>query len=264
MAERLRVLRTRVRPGVIAAFDRWRGGPSGAPAGLAGALLPRDRAVRRPAGPGGRAQGRRRGAACAAAGGSSRYVPGGTAVWVPGSRVVAFGSHLAVKHVEYSVAGRAGRGLNVVNRAQQRFVPAKDRHLRIRLLLYSVRFRVHDALFGFRTGTSVRLARPAGGSTLRVPLQDGRATRSRRLPRGTYHVSVEAPGFSSARPDRAVARPGGQPHGRQLSRRRRSSGARWPPSRSGCCSSAGRALRRAFARTPRRAPRGGPRRRTGP
>jgi hypothetical protein len=197
-AEVRRGLRTRVRPGVIAAFDRWRGGPS---RGLRAALVLSYHVIASFADLHGDAVARSAVdvVRLRSRSGTVRYVPGGDAVWVPGTRVAAFGDHLAVKHTAYSVQDASVGGVNVVNRAQQRFVPAVDRRLRIRLLLHQVRFTVSDALFGFRTGTSVRLVAP-GGRARSLPLRDGATATLARVPRGTYHVSVRAAGLSSTRP----------------------------------------------------------------
>ena len=96
-------------------------------AGVAGALLPPAPPLRGPARRRCRAR-RRRGRPvpqpqrlCALAARPDRVGAG--------TRVVAYGDHVAVKNVEYSVDDARVQGLSVVNRAQQRFVPAKDRRV---------------------------------------------------------------------------------------------------------------------------------------
>jgi len=119
-------------------------------------------------------------------------------VWLPGTRVVAFDAKLVAKPIEYSVEAAYIDGMNVVNRAQQRFAPARRRTLPISMLFYSARFTVKDALFGFPIGKSVRVMYPNGG-VRKVPLERGQGT-IRRLPRGNYDVNVAALGYSFTRP----------------------------------------------------------------
>ncbi|MEA2305354.1 MAG: hypothetical protein QOH43_2634 [Solirubrobacteraceae bacterium] len=198
MTERLRVLRTRVRTGVIAEFDRWRGT---AGRGLQASLVLSYHVIPRFVDPHGDAvaPGDVDGVSFRSRSGVVRWEPGGGALWVPGTRVVAFGDHVAVKQVEYTVDDARVEGLSVVNRAQQRFLPSKVQRVRIGLLLHSVSFTVRDALFGFRTGKSVRVVQ-AGGRIRTTELRDGDSEVLRRLPRGTYDVRVQAAGMGSTRP----------------------------------------------------------------
>ena len=90
-------------------------------------------------------------------------------------------------------------GSTVVHRGQQRFFPAKDRSVQLRLLLFSARFVVRDALLGFPIGSAVRLEYPSG-RVQRHGLEQGADLTVRSLPRGDYRVSVDALGISSSRP----------------------------------------------------------------
>ena len=53
-------------------------------------------------------------------------------------------------------------GSSVVHEGQQRFFPAETRNLQLRLLLFSARFEVRDALLGFPIGSAVLLEYPNG------------------------------------------------------------------------------------------------------
>ena len=195
MTEQLRVLRTRVRTGVIAAFDRWRGTPG---RGLQASLVLSYHVIPRFVDPHGAAvaPGEVDHVRFRSRSGVVRWEPGGGALWVPGTRVVAFGDRVAVKQVEYTVDDARVEGLSVVNRAQQRFLPSELRQVRIGLLLHSVRFTVRDALFGFRTGKSVRVVQ-AGGRVRTAELRDGSSEVLRRLPRGPYDVRVKSSGLAA-------------------------------------------------------------------
>ena len=87
----------------------------------------------------------------------------------------------------------------MVHRGQQRFFPAEARNLQLRLLLFSARFEVRDALLGFPIGSAVLLEYP-NGRLLRQALGPGGELTLESLPRGDYRVSVDALGISSSRP----------------------------------------------------------------
>jgi hypothetical protein len=90
-------------------------------------------------------------------------------------------------------------GANVVHRAQQRFFPARTPEARLRLLLFSARFEVHDALLGFPIGSAVQLRFPDGREQ-GFTLGSSGAVTVNSLPRGDYRVSAHALGVSSSRP----------------------------------------------------------------
>ena len=71
--------------------------------------------------------------------------------------------------------------------------------MQLRLLLFSARLTVRDALLGFPIGSAVRLEYP-NGSERRQALGAGRRADLTSLPRGDYRVSVDALGISSSRP----------------------------------------------------------------
>ena len=86
-------------------------------------------------------------------------------------------------------------GANVVNRAQQRFLPSQSRNIQVELMFYPTRFVARDALLGFPIGSGIRLQLP-DGRTRRHALGPDADLTLPSLPRGQYRVSVEAPGIS--------------------------------------------------------------------
>jgi hypothetical protein len=120
-------------------------------------------------------------------------------VWLFGTRTVPFGRRLETKQIDWSIEGASVHGMNVVNRAQQRFVPVRQRRKTVRLLFYSARFTARDALFRFPMGTGIRLWFP-NGRLERHNLGAGGAVKLSSLPRGDYKVAVDGPGFSFTRP----------------------------------------------------------------
>lgn len=90
-------------------------------------------------------------------------------------------------------------GSNVVNRAQQRFLPSQSRTVQIELMFYPTRFVARDALLGFPIGSGIRLQSP-DGDTKRHAFRSRADLTIPSLPRGRYRVTVEAPGISPSRP----------------------------------------------------------------
>lgn len=119
-------------------------------------------------------------------------------ITVKGSRVVPLSGGLESKDVYYTVESVTVSGTNVVNRAQQKFLPSEQIDWNIVLLFYSADIKVHDALFGFPIGSAVRLEYP-DGKVVDVPLSDGKV-RLPSLPRGNYTISVIGPGLTISRP----------------------------------------------------------------
>jgi hypothetical protein len=118
-----------------------------------------------------------------------------TPVLLQASRVVPLNHALVSKDLLYRIQRVMIGGNNAVNRAQQAFLPAKTRRVRIQLLFYSTRFRAQDAFFGFPIGSGIRLEYPNGHVEERRFGENAEVTIP-ALPRGDYRVKVEAPGFS--------------------------------------------------------------------
>ena len=129
-----------------------------------------------------------------------RYVLGGTeSRWLAGNRVIPESEGRRSTAVSYAAERALVGGSSVVHRGQQRFFPAESRRLQLRLLLFSARFEVRDALLGFPIGSAVLLEYPNGKVVRQALDADGELTL-RSLPRGDYRVSVDALGISSSRP----------------------------------------------------------------
>ena len=119
--------------------------------------------------------------------------------WLQGTRIVPFTQGLRKKNISYAVDSVTVDGANVVNRSQQKFVPAQSRDLNVRLLFNTARFTARDAIFHFPVGSGVRVKYPDGhieveqfhnSSVIVVP----------GLPRGQYQVQVTGAGWSPMRP----------------------------------------------------------------
>ena len=95
--------------------------------------------------------------------GERRTFRGATTGWLQGNRVVpeSGGRQVHARLVRRGAGGRR-RGRAWSTAAQQRFFPAKTPEIRLRLLLFSARFEVHDALLGFPIGSAVQLRFPDG------------------------------------------------------------------------------------------------------
>jgi hypothetical protein len=115
------------------------------------------------------------------------------------NRVVPLTGALVSKKLPYRIQRVAVGGNNVVNRAQQAFSPSDARTVRVRLLFYAVRIQARDTLFGFPIGSGIRLVYPNREERVHRFQGNGEVTLS-ALPRGTYHVSVNAPGLSPSTP----------------------------------------------------------------
>ena len=119
--------------------------------------------------------------------------------WLQGVRVISTPAGPVEKDVQQSLERVFVDGANVVNRAQQRFFPHRQRKVGVTLLLYSARFAAQDALFGFPIGSGVRLRHPDGKWTYH-PFESSGEVVLDGLARGEYWVEVKAPGMSFLRP----------------------------------------------------------------
>jgi hypothetical protein len=122
----------------------------------------------------------------------------GKAHWLLAGRVARRFNGLDVTRIQYALQRAVFDGSNVVHKAQQRFYPLDAQHVRLHLLLFSVRLGAHDLLFGFQVGKKLDLIYP-DGHKLSFPLR-GRPIELRSLPRGTYGLKIHAWGYSPAVP----------------------------------------------------------------
>jgi hypothetical protein len=119
--------------------------------------------------------------------------------WLQAVRILRRATGLEAKELQYSVESVIVDGSNVVNRAEQRFIIRGEMTKNIRLLLYSVQFSTHDALFGSPVGSHIIIEYP-DGTERRVRLAEGGRVKLDSLARGDYMAWVEASGFSPPMP----------------------------------------------------------------
>jgi hypothetical protein len=119
--------------------------------------------------------------------------------WVPGNRIVSVGRRPVSRPVAWAVERTLAEGTNVVARSQQRFQPTRQRHPRVHVRFYTLRFAAKDALLGSGIGSRISLTFP-NGHTETHPIGDGGRFTFHSLPRGSYTVKVRAPGFASTWP----------------------------------------------------------------
>jgi hypothetical protein len=120
--------------------------------------------------------------------------------WLQVSRVVPRrNQRLRSKSLRYTVEKVRIKGANVVNAGQQAFRPSKTPKFPVQVLLYAARFKTRDAFFGFPIGSAVRLKFPNGREE-RHKLGKNGDLLLRSLPRSDYEVTVDGPGFSFSRP----------------------------------------------------------------
>jgi hypothetical protein len=122
--------------------------------------------------------------------------------WFQANRVVRRRSGLEVTPLMYSIERVEVDGVNVVNRAQQRFFADPNDTWPIELLLHSAHFTAQDALFGFPIGSGIHLLHPDGRrEDISFGPQDDVTIHS--LARGLYSVRVA--GALGYAPDTPVA-----------------------------------------------------------
>jgi hypothetical protein len=106
---------------------------------------------------------------------------------------------LHITPTPYAVTAGDYDGLNVINRGEQRFTPAPGATWRIELLLYDLRIRARDALFGTSYPYHDVIVTDPLGRTRQLVL-DGDSQATMTAGRGMYLVHVIAPGISPAAP----------------------------------------------------------------
>jgi hypothetical protein len=120
-------------------------------------------------------------------------------IMLQANRVARIRHALVPKPLLHRIQRVSVGGSNLVNRAQQSFLPGETGRVTVRLLFYAVRFQARDTLFGFPIGSGVRLVYPDG--KVRVHRFQGKGEVAiAGLPRGSYRVDVMAPGLSPSTP----------------------------------------------------------------
>jgi hypothetical protein len=115
------------------------------------------------------------------------------------NRIVRVPAGLVPLPIRYSVRDVIIDGANVVYGGSQNFYVHKSRTWKVEILLFPLQVKVQDALFGFSIGSAVRLTLPNGSSRL-VRLGPGHSVTLAGLPRATYQLVAEGPGFGLASP----------------------------------------------------------------
>lgn len=126
-------------------------------------------------------------------------IPANENVSLHGSRVVSLNGGPVYKELQWSIEAVKYASSNVVNSAQQRFVPAETEEVVVELLFYRTKVIVKDAFFGFPIGDAVLITSP-DGRVERFPLAENGTVNLPSLPRGDYSIAVEGPGPLMARP----------------------------------------------------------------
>lgn len=115
------------------------------------------------------------------------------------NRIVRVQSGLYPQPIRYSVRivlfGRA----NVVYAGSQNFFVHPSQVWTIKLLLFTMRIEVRDALFGFPIGSAVRIRMSDGASRI-VKLDAHHAVMLPNMPRATYDLVAKGPGFGLSAP----------------------------------------------------------------
>jgi hypothetical protein len=120
-------------------------------------------------------------------------LPADQPAWLQGSRVVSTGTGPAADELEWTVQQVKYSGANVVNTSQQRFRPAGQKTIDVKLLFFSLTLQVRDAFFRHPEGSAVDLVYPDGHSQ-RYGIGAGGRVSIPTLPRGHYSVAVVGPG----------------------------------------------------------------------
>jgi hypothetical protein len=123
----------------------------------------------------------------------------GKPLWVLSVRTVQTSSGLVPKDLYYVVDHVIVEGGEVVNSAQQRFVPNVATRWPIELLFYALRVTASDVLFGGPAGAGITLTRPDGKASQHQLPEKGPLLLS-SLPRGSYTLEVSGTPVALTRP----------------------------------------------------------------
>jgi hypothetical protein len=131
--------------------------------------------------------------------GEVKVVSPGETPWFQAQRVVPLNGVLEVKDLYWTIQSLDRHGSNVVNRSQQRFTPATERHVAVDLLYYTAKFRARDAFLFNPRGSAIDLKFP-DGHVERFELDGYGAATVSGLPRGQYTVTVVGGGPGMSQP----------------------------------------------------------------
>ena len=122
----------------------------------------------------------------------------GEKLWVLDNNIANSRLGLLSPSVSYAVEALNILGANVVNKNQQRYTSAQTEWV-VQVLLYDLSISARDRIFGFPIGEAVELIYPSG-LVERYPLDEEGNVTIRSLPRGSYQVTVIAPGLPVTQP----------------------------------------------------------------
>ena len=124
--------------------------------------------------------------------------PGDT-VWLTGTRVVPQPGGRVTKRVYWTVDTVKVLGVNVVVSGRDKFFPDRNSRPTAHLLFFNATFRAHDLLFGFGTGSGVKLKFP-NDKIEKYRFGKNHRLNVDHLPRGDYKVTPIAPGLALSSP----------------------------------------------------------------
>lgn len=131
--------------------------------------------------------------------GEVKVIQPGETPWFQAQRVVPLNGALEIKDLYWTIQSLDRHGSNVVNRSQQRFTPATERHVAVNLLYYTAKFRARDAFLFNPRGSAIDLKFP-DGHTERFELDGYGSALVSGLPRGQYTVTVVGGGPGMSQP----------------------------------------------------------------
>lgn len=114
-------------------------------------------------------------------------------LWLVGRSVVATGGRVSLRDVQYRFTEVLIDGVNVVRRGQVRFWPRTTQSVTVPVIVFSVTFESHDALFGMPRGSQIEI-QLENGTTRTYPMKDGSVTVPGLTP-GKYVVTVDTMGM---------------------------------------------------------------------
>jgi hypothetical protein len=127
------------------------------------------------------------------------FAPGSPPALLAANRIVRDHFGLHVLPIRYSVRDVYYNGANVVYGGSQSFYVHPHRTWVVKLLLFSMHIAVRDAFFHFPIGTAVRIRMSNGNSSV-VRLGSGYAVTLPDMPRATYELVAQGPGFGLSSP----------------------------------------------------------------
>jgi len=119
-------------------------------------------------------------------------------IWLPANRLIRrIGEKLESQAIVYYFKDIQIDGANVINKSQQRFHIQPNAVWSINVLLYSVHFSAHDAMFHFPIGSGIELTYPDGHKDIFLFDSADADIKISSLARGSYSATVISHGGSA-------------------------------------------------------------------